>query len=142
MNLEKIGIILKKNTANKSSLIKLAAALVLSNLFFFILLSDSSEVKNQKVSSPDGWVEVQLTAELLTPFQIGKKVLVVHRMGRKKLEGVLQNSEADQGGRLTILVKESEAHTLFEHESWEILPYLKQLRFTLAQKESTYEISY
>jgi hypothetical protein len=137
---EKIGTILKKNTKTKVWWAKLAVALILSNIFFFVLFSGDSEVKQTPTDLvPEGWVEVQLNAELMTPFHSGKKVLIIHRIGRKKLEGVLQ---ADQLGKITVLVKETEAHALFQHESWEVLPYLKHLSFASHKKESSHEIRY
>lgn len=136
MTSEQLGTLLKKNTK-----IKLALALILSNLFFFLLFGGSSEVK-QETGIPVGWVEVQLQADLLTPFHFGKKVLIIHRNGRKKIEGVLQATPVDQLGKLTVLVKEDEAHALFQHETWEVLPYLKNLTFAYARKEQSHEIRY
>lgn len=143
---EKSGTSLKKNTKTnlqekKVWLLKLGIALVLSNVFFFLLFSGNSEVKQDNLI-PEGWVEVQVEADLLTPFHFGKKVLIVHRIGRKKLEGVLQASGADEQGRITVLVKESEAHSLFQHESWEVLPYLKHITFAQTQQRESHEIRY
>ncbi len=143
---EKIGTSFRKNTRNKIPekaqwWAKLAMALVLSNIFFFILFSGDSEVK-QESGIPEGWVEIQLRAELLTPFHYGKKVLIVHRPGRKKLEGVLQALSTDETGRITVLVKEAEANSLFQHESWEVLPFLKELNFVTVNKRETHEIRY
>ncbi len=138
-----IGTALKKNTKTKLWWAKLGIALVLSNIFFFVLFGGSSEVKQDLPSGiPEGWVEVQLQAELLTPFHSGKKVLIIHRIGRKKLEGVLQSPGADQIGRTTVLVREAEAYALFQHETWEILPYLKHMQFAVTKKGSTHEIRY
>lgn len=143
MILEKIGTDLKKNTKTKQWWMKLGIALILSNVFFFLLFSGDSEVKQVEVSGiPDGWVEVQLNAELMTPFHSGKKVLIVHRIGRKKLEAVLQEPGTSEIGKITILVKETEAHALFQHETWEVLPYLKNLTFTSVRKEESHEIRY
>jgi len=140
---EKIGTALKKNTKNKQWWIKLGIALVLSNIFFFLLFSGDSEVKQLEVSGiPTGWVEVQLNAELMTPFHSGKKVLLVHRNGRKKLEGVLQDPGANELGKITVLVKETEAHALFQHTTWEVLPYLKNLTFASVRKGESHEIRY
>lgn len=136
---EKIGTILKKNTKTKA--LKIATAIILSNVFFFMLFSGDSEVK-QETGTPSGWVEVQLNAELLTPFHSGKKVLIVHRIGRKKLEGVLQNAGAGELGKITVLVREEEANALFHHETWEVLPYLKNLTFAQVRKEVSHEIRY
>lgn len=140
---EKIGTILKKNTKTKAWWAKLAVAIVLSNLFFFVLFGGDSNIKNETVSGiPEGWVEVQLNAELLTPFHSGKKVLIIHRIGRKKLEGVLQTPGTDQPGKITLLVKESEAHALFQFDTWEVLPYLKHMNFAATKKEPSHEIRY
>lgn len=146
MNSEPNGTSLKKNTKTKVQdrkfwWLKIGVALVLSNIFFFLLFSGDSEVK-QDSSIPEGWVEVQVEADLMTPFHFGKKVLIVHRIGGKKLEGVLQASGADERGRITVLVKENEAHSLFQHESWEVLPYLKHLTFARAKQRESHEIRY
>lgn len=143
---EKIGTTFKKNIRTKTPeraqfWAKLGIALILSNIFFFLLFNSDSEVK-QESAIPEGWVEIQLQADLLTPFHSGKKVLIVHRIGRKKLEGVLQTSSTDEPGRITVLVKENEAHSLFQHESWEVLPFLKELNFVTANKRETHEIRY
>jgi hypothetical protein len=140
MIFEKLGILLKKNTKTRAWWAKLAIALVFSNIFFFLLFGSDSEVK-QESGVPEGWVEVQLSAELMTPFHLGKKVLIVHRNGRKKLEGVLQASGNDLG-KITVLVKEDEAHALFQFEAWEVLPYLKHLTFASATREGSHEIRY
>lgn len=143
---EKIGTTFRKDTRTKIQgkaqlWAKLGVALILSNIFFFLLFSGDSEVK-QENAIPEGWVEIQLQADLLTPFHYGKKVLIVHRIGRKKLEGVLQASGTDETGRITVLVKESEAHSLFQYESWEVLPFLKELKFVTVNKRETHEIRY
>ena len=140
MILQKIGNGLKKNTKTKIWWAKLGISLVLSNIFFFILFSGPEEVL--RPSTPEGWVEVQLNAELLTPFHRGKRVLLFHRPGGKKIEGLLQSPGTEDQGKLTILVKDTEAHTLFQYESWEVLPYLKHLDFAVAKKEYAHEIRY
>ena len=140
---EKIGTALKKNTRTKVWWMKLGVALMLSNVFFFLLFSGDSEMKQAGPAGiPEGWVEVQLNAELLTPFHSGKKVLIIHRIGRKKLEGVLQTPGTEQPGKITVLVKETEAHSLFQFDSWEVLPYLKHLSFASNRKEESHEIRY
>lgn len=141
---EKIGTALAKNTKSKIWWMKMGMALILSNIFFFLLFSGNSEVKQESAYSgvPEGWVEVQLEAHLLTPFQNGKKVLIVQRNAGKKLEGVLKASGADELGRITVLVKEDEANALFQYSTWEVLPYLKHLTFTTVQKEQSHEIRY
>jgi hypothetical protein len=138
---EKNGMHSMKNTKNKIWWSKLAVAIIVSNIFFFIMFSDDSE-KKQTLPHPEGWVEVQLEAQLLTPFHSGKKVLIVQRHARKKLEGVLKASEGDEAGRITVLVKEAEADALFQHSTWEVLPYLRHLTFTSFKKEQSHEIRY
>ncbi len=140
---EKIGTILKKNTKTKIWWSKVGVALVVSNIFFFLLFSEDSKVKDIEVSGiPAGWVEVQLNAELMTPFHSGKKVLIVHRIGRERIEGVLQETGVSELGKITILVKELEAHKIFQHDKWEVLPYLKNLSFMPIRKEESHEIRY
>ena len=143
MILEKIGIPSNKNTKNKLWLLKISMALVASNLFFFLLFSGSSAKgeSNQK-TIPGSWVEVQLDAQLLTPFQTGKKVLIVQRDAGKKIEGVLQALSTEVPGRITVLVKESEASALFFHTAWEIFPFLRQFQFGKRIKGVTHEIRY
>lgn len=138
---KKIGTIFKENTKTKLWWGKLGVALIISNIFFFLLFGGSSEAV-QEISLPQGWVEVQVNASLLTPFQQGKRVLLLHRQGRKKLEGILLVETSDQLGKITLLVKEDEASTLFRFENWEILPYLKNLHFTASTKEVGHEIHY
>lgn len=138
---EKIGKLLKENT--KTKLIKMGLALVLSNVFFFMLFSGDSEVTQDLASSiPEGWVEVQLEAQMLTPFQNGKKILLVQRNQRRKMEGVLKEQATETPGAIVVLVKETEAHTLFQFERWEVLPYLKKLTFASHVKEASHEIRY
>lgn len=138
------GIILKKSTKTKIWWLKLFIGIILSNIFCFLLFSDDySNSKQINISKiPGGWVEVQLEAQLSTPFQIGKKVLIVQRQARKKLEGVLQDSSTGNEGMITILVKEEEADALFQYQTWEILPYLKNLKFVSMTKERDHEIFY
>ena len=142
MILEKIGTILNKNTKPKIWWIKLAVAIVISNVFFFLLFSSDSPQQTLTPGLPIGQVEIQLEAQLLTPFQKGKKILIVTRSGRKKIEGMLQGTEMDNLGKITVSVREDDAITLFQHREWEILPYLKNLKFASVQRESGHEIRY
>lgn len=136
-----VGTALKKNTKTKQWWAKLAIAIVISNIFFFLLFS-GSETEIVKSSIPDGWVEIQVRAELLTPFHSGKKVLLLHRLGRKKVEAMLETSPQEPEGRFTVLVKESEAESLLQHESWEIVPFLKTLSFAKVKMGVGHEIRY
>lgn len=133
------GTILKKNTKTKDWWLKLAVALILSNVFFFLLFSEEAPQEISPVATA-GWVEVQLRADLMTPFQKGKKILLVHRSGGQRIEGMLKNA-IDLEGRLTILVKENEAAPLFLKQSWEILPYIANLKIPPLKGEM-HEIRY
>ncbi len=136
------GNISKQNTKTKVWWAKLAVAIVISNIFFFMLFS-GSETENPEVSTiPEGWVEIQVRAELLTPFHSGKKVLLLHRNGRKRVEAMLETSPQEPEGRFTVLVKESEAPALLQHESWEIVPFLKTLTFSRIATGVSHEIRY
>jgi hypothetical protein len=136
------GTILKKDTKTKVWWMKLGVAIVLSNIFFFILFSGSETQATATSSIPEGWVEMQVRAELLTTFQSGKKVLLLHRNGRKKVEAMLETSPLEPEGRFTVLVKETEAEALLKFESWEIVPFLKTLTFAPLSRGAQHEITY
>ncbi len=141
MNSKTVGTISNKSRKTKIWWIKLALSLVLSNLLFFTLFS-----KEQKVSSinpiPKDWVAIQVRAELLTPFQSRKKILLLHRIAAKKVEGMLENSPEASEGRFTVLVPEHQAEILLRYESWEIVPFLKTLSFYKGVKGENHEIRY
>jgi hypothetical protein len=136
------GIISGKNTKTKLWWTKLAVALVLSNVFFFLLFGGDNTSSAETISMPMGWVEVQLEAHLHTPFQNGKKVLLMTRSGRKKIQGVLQEGGNELDQRITVLVRENEAALLFQHENWEILPLIQNLHFKTATQRENHEIRY
>jgi hypothetical protein len=139
---EKIGILWKRNTKNKLWRFKLGLSLIISNIFFFLLFSNSkSKAENIKVTAP-GQVEIQLEAQLLTPFQTGKKILIVNRSKRKKIEGLLISQQLEDTNKLIVLVSEKEANTLFHYSDWEILPYMKYLSFASNIKGYQHEIRY
>ena len=141
MNSKITGTLLNKNTKTKIWWLKLAIAIILSNIFFFVLFS--KDEKNEVISSiPNGWVEIQVRAELLTSFQSRKKVLLLHREGRRKIEAMLETSPMEPEGRFTVLVKESQAETLLKYENWEIIPFLKTMSFFPNKNGVTHEIRY
>lgn len=121
--------------------LKLAAALIVSNLFFFFIFHPSEKQK-MSPSIPDGWVQLQVKAELLTPFQYGKKVLLLNRRSNRSVEAMLETAPTDVDGRFTVLVKESSAEELIRLESWEILPFLKTLTFAPKARGEQHEIRY
>jgi hypothetical protein len=136
------GTILKKNTKTKLWWMKLAVSLVLSNIFFFVLFSSNEKPSVPTSSIPEGWVELQVKAELLTTFQSRKKVLLLHREARKRVEAVLETSPQEPEGRFTVLVKETEVEALLKYESWEIVPFLKTLTFAPLHTGVHHEIRY
>ena len=91
---------------------------------------------------PPGLVEVQLEARMHTPFQKGKKVLLVSRSGRKKMSAVLDQSGNELDQRVTVLVKEEEAGLLFQIDNWEVLPLIGNLRFNTISQRENHEIRY
>lgn len=143
MIFKNVGQLLKKNTKPNSWWLKLAVALVLSNMFFFLLFSNKEKAQIQEVveTIPADMIEAQLRADLLTPFQKGKKVLLLTRIGQRYVEGVLQGA-MDSEGRYTILIKAHEANVLFGHEGWEILPFFPYKNFPRVTKGSEHEIRY
>ena len=120
---------------------RLGAAIVLSNVLFFLLFSQN-EQPAPAPQIPPGWVEIHVRAELLTPFQTGKKVLLLQRNARKRVEAMLESSPVEPEGRFTVLVRESEAEALLKYDTWEIVPFLKKLSFAPVQKGENHEIRY
>src|SRR6476660_3530937 len=96
------GIISLKNTKNKVWWPKLAVAIVVSNVFFFLLFGGDNTSSADTFHIPPGWVEVQLEARLHTPFQNGKKVLLVNRPGRKSLRAVLNQKGDELDPRISV----------------------------------------
>ena len=139
MNFNIRGISLKKDFQVKAA--KLAIALILSNIFFFMLFSGGNE---EKVLSPGllpGQVELQLRASFLTPYESGKKILLIHRHSRSKAEGKMKSPQ-DAEGKVTVEVQEKDAELLLRHAEWEIAPFIKSLNFKVASKGESYEIRY
>ncbi len=136
------GILSAKNTKTKTWWLKLGAAIILSNVFFFLLFGGDNTSSAETTFMPEGWVEVQLEARMHTPFQFGKKVLLVSREARKKITGVLNQNGNELDQRITVLVKEDEAALLFQNDSWEILPLIQNLHFRTITKRENHEIRY
>jgi hypothetical protein len=141
MNSKIVGTVSKKNIKNISWWIKLGLALILSNIFFFALFS-KNETSQDSLAIPSGWVELQIRAELLTPFQTRKKVLLINRPERKRIEGILETNAVEPEGRFTVLVKESEAVALLKFGHWEIVPFLKTFEFPHVKQGVSHEIRY
>lgn len=136
------GILSAKNTKTKTWWLKLGAAIILSNVFFFLLFGGDNTSSADTHVMPVGWVEVQLEARMHTPFQNGKKVLLVSRPGRKKITGMLNQSGNELDPRITVLVKEDEAALLFQFDHWEVLPLIQNLHFKTITQRENHEIRY
>ncbi len=136
------GIISQKNTKTKIWWIKLGIALVLSNVFFFLLFGGDNTSSAESRYVPEGQVEVQLEARLHTPFQNGKKVLLVQRTARKKIPAVLNHPGNELDQRVTVLVHEADANQLFQYENWEIIPLITELHFKTINLREDHEIRY
>ncbi len=138
-----IGKLWKRDTKPKLWWVKLGLALVVSNIFFYLLFGSPPQATPAPLQSPrSGWVEVQIEAELQTPFQVGKKVLIINRSQRLKVEGVLDGERHEEHNKLTFLVQEKDAPVLFLYRDWEIVPFLRNLTLTTFTKGRTHEISY
>lgn len=135
-----VGTILKKNTKTKIWWAKLSVALVLSNVLFFMIFSSPGPSTPQETPR-EGQVEVQIKAELKTPFQRGKKVVLMNRSARIHLPGVLEG-EIEAGEKINVWVNEAEAAQLFQYEEWEVLPYLPNFKFPTITRGEHHEIRY
>ncbi len=139
MNFEKIGKSLKLATSDKPRLIKIGLALILSNVFFFLLVGgDSSETEDAPVIP--GTVAIHLEARVLTPLFAGKKIHIVSHSLGEKIEGNFRSLQED--GRITVEVREEEASLLLRKSDWEILPPLKNLAFQVRRTGVRHEIRY
>jgi len=116
-------------------------ALIFSNIFFFALFSNDPKPITS-LTLPPGRVEIQLHGELLTPYEAQKKILLVNRNSKKIFSAILRQEPIDPTGRYTVLVKEEEAAQIFEHVSWQILPFIKTLSFASSSKGESHEIRY
>ncbi len=140
MNSKIAGENLKKGTRTKIWWAKLSFAFILSNVLFYLLFSKNEE--NLQPHRPQGYVELHLQAHLLTPFQFRKKVLIIQREKRIRVEAMLEKMELEPDEHYTVLVKEIEAEILLKHERWEIIPYLSTLTFASNKGKRTHEIHY
>lgn len=135
------GTLWKKNTKTKIWWMKLGIALIVSNVFFFVLFAGTPEASVPESMTPEGSVEMQIKAELLTPFEKGKKVLLIQRAAGWKAVALL-SAEANLEGRITVVVSEADAPLLMRFENWEILPYLKHFNLYRETKGIQHEIRY
>lgn len=141
MNFNIGGTFLKKDTKTKIWWAKVAVALIISNLFFFLLFAGEKETAPVAGELPEGWVELQIEAQLLTPFIQGKRVLLIQRQAARQVSAILKH-EQDASGKLTLLVEENQAPLLIQYQNWEILPFLKNMIFKTRTQGIQHEIRY
>jgi hypothetical protein len=134
------GTDLKKKIKNKTWWIKLMLALITSNILFFLMFSGNSS--NDTAGPADGEIEIEIKAEMLTPFRPGKRVLVLNHARNLKVEASLLTYNAEPESRVTLLVKEEDGHKLLDSNQWEILPYLKTLQIAQQTVREQHEIRY
>ena len=99
------------------------------------------ELQNEDLLLPADWVELQITGDLLIPYEKGRKVMAINRRIKKSFPAILTN-EKSEDGRLTIMTPEKDAHFFITHHDWEITPELKTNLFSLSTKETLREIRY
>jgi hypothetical protein len=141
MNSKTNGTSSKLNIGHRPLLIRTLIAILISNIFFYLLFMSSNETEAQEVQQA-GWVQIQLTAKARTPFQTGKKVLLIDRRSGLSVEAVLEQSPSETDERITVSVKEGDAHSVLKSDNWEIVPYLKNLNLTQVGKRVEHEIRY
>jgi hypothetical protein len=141
MNLKINGSSLRKNTKNKFWWLKLGVTIVVTNILFFLLFS-SPDSKVNEPRTPQGWVEFQVKAELLTPFQKGKKIIILNRKSQIFLTGMLEENSKEPDGRITVQVKDEDASKLIRYDMWEIIPDLKNFTLPKKIKGAVHEIRY
>jgi hypothetical protein len=141
VNFKLNGIFSSKDTQNRIWWAKLATALVISNIFFFMIFSKNETAESHIQNPVSGMVEVQLRAELLTPFQSGKRVLLMQREARILLPAVLKG-DVDPEGKITLEVTEKVAAPLFKFTSWEILPFVADFKIDQGRTYEGHEILY
>lgn len=142
MNFKFAGLASMKDTKTKIWWTKIALALVISNVFFFLLFGGDNTSSAETPRIRAGEVEVQLEARLHTPFQKGKKVLLVSRGAGKKLVGVLDLQGTELDPRVSVLVPETEAALLFHFGDWEVLPLIENFQLRTARQREDHEIRY
>jgi hypothetical protein len=139
MNFKKIGKGWKLATSDRPRLFKIGLALILSNIFFFLLIGGSHSETEEGAFVP-GTVAMHIEARVLTPLFPGKRILIVSHKLEKKIEGHYLSSQED--GRVTVEVMEEDAEKLLRHSDWEILPPLKNLAFQIRKNGGGHEIHY
>lgn len=139
----KSGSALKKgstqtNAISAQKILKLVIALILSNIFFFMLFSSDETSKVEKTYQG---VEVIIEGKLLTSFEENKEVLLTHPNSGLKIKARLL-THPDMQDHYLILAEESDALKILARPlQWNILPYLKNYSLR-SPKQLTQEIDH
>jgi len=120
--------------------IKLIAIIFLSNLFFFYACKDEPQ-KISTHSTPHGWVEIQIHAEMLTPFKSGKKVILSDVEKNIYINALMQGQDKENQ-ILHLMINETDLAKIASSQNWKLLPYSKIFRFKPTTRENNYEIYY
>jgi len=140
LNLRSSGTNSKLREINPFQLVKLITIIFLSNLLFFYACKDEPQSISQPLI-PKDWVEIQLHAELLAPFETGKKVILSDLEKNIYINGLLQGQDAENQ-LLRLMIHEKNLPKIALSRNWKLLPYSKLLRTKPRTKENHYEIYY
>lgn len=127
----------KKNIAvtsaiSKIKIIKIVTALILSNIFFYMLFSPNDEVSELKTNR--GGVEVIIEGKLMTSFEENKDVLLTQPNLGLKLKGKLLTNQNSETHYLVLVSEEDAQQILGRPLNWNILPYLKNFKLPTARR--------
>jgi hypothetical protein len=118
--------------------IKTGLALIMSNIFFYLLFIKSS---TEEVAPLAGEVEIELRAELYTSYSSHKKVTVMNKQRSIKVDGTLLSYSTEPESKVLIHVNEADAHLLITKDSWEVFPLLLNYKVS-SPKRGQHEIRY
>jgi hypothetical protein len=130
------GMNLKINI-DKTRWIKTGIALILSNVFIYLVFTN--EPKEE--ISQNGSVEIELRAELYTSYSSHKKVSVMNKQRTIKVDGRLVSYSSDPESKVLVEVDEADAYLLIKKDSWEVYPLLTNYKLSPPQRNH-HEIRY
>jgi hypothetical protein len=120
--------------------IKIGIALVVSNIFFFLLFSGGDETTVNTLIP--GYVEIEVRGELSTSFAEGKKVSVINKRRTIKVDAQLLRYHSEPDSKVLLQVDEKDAHQLLAPDNWEIFPLLSTYQVALPLPKEAHEIRY
>jgi hypothetical protein len=126
-------------TMNKKRIFVIISAFIVSNLLFYLLIKNTGE-EHSPVASIEG-VEIQLTADILTPLVPGKKVTVLSHDKSISFHAHLQLNVKNED-KVLLIIKEQDLRKIQNNMSWAIYPFSNQLISKQKTKGYSYEIYY